>query len=146
MHVNDNSCSPPTTVSDVCVWQLTSYSKHTVACCVGMQRWRRGGTAHTGWLGWRGCLRPPGIDPPAAKRGLRDRNSPTCTLSQNGYGTSGSGLFGITCGKKRRLAWPTWQRMHPVHIASGHHGHKSAAASPSRHSVHFITHQSVVSC
>ena len=99
MHVNDNSCSPPTTVSDVCVWQPTSYSKHTVACCVGMQRWRRGGTANTGWLGWRGCLRPPGIDPPAAKRGLRDRNSPTCTLSQNGYGSNQSGLLKFTCVK-----------------------------------------------
>ena len=26
--------------------------------------------------------------PPFTKKGLRDRNSPTCTLSQNGYGTS----------------------------------------------------------
>ncbi len=29
--------------------------------------------------------RAPGIEP-MTKKGLRDRNSPTCTLSQNGYG------------------------------------------------------------
>jgi hypothetical protein len=32
-------------------------------------------------FGWGACL-PPG----KLKEGLRDRNSPTCTLSQNGYG------------------------------------------------------------
>ena len=31
------------------------------------------------------CLRAPGIEP-RRKKGLRVRNSPTCTLSQNGYG------------------------------------------------------------
>ena len=29
------------------------------------------------------------------KKGLRDRNSPTCTLSQNGYGASNSALYSL---------------------------------------------------
>jgi len=47
--------------------------------------------------------RAPGIEP-MTKKGLRDRNSPTCTLSQNGYGDIlGQGLRlplwpgGVTC-------------------------------------------------
>ena len=37
------------------------------------------------------------------KKGLRDRNSPMCTLSQNGYG-GGAGNEGgqLACGKRQR--------------------------------------------
>ena len=54
------------------------------------------------WLPWeRTCV---------AEKGLRDRNSPTCTLSQNGYGDEAVWLleFGTSC----TLASPSiWEQM-----------------------------------
>ena len=54
--------------------------------------WCRGQTRK----GLSGCFRTQGHRGYRSqlKRGLRDRNSPTCTLSQNGYGNHGS----ATCG------------------------------------------------